>query len=220
MRRARALSSLVLLAPACLVQRPLELEPPAEATHEIRRSFHPGQEVVRREWRVRVGSDGRVERDGFERTFYASGAQEAERFFARDRPAGTWRSWYEDGRMRSEVEIGDGERPLPMRFWHRNGQLAGLGEGLAGVREGEWTYWNDDGQLAQQGSHRSGLRTGLWTFFAPGEVKRAEGRYEAGRRVGEWTLWDAQGQAHVKSGEDLPADEPEPELPVPPAGDQ
>ncbi len=198
------------LVPGCLVQRPPALATPPTWAHETRRSFHPGGEVVRREFQVRIWSDGRVERDGFEREFFASGAREAERFFSRGQPTGSWRTWYESGAPRSEVEFGDDAHETPMRFWHVNGRLAAEGSGIAGVREGPWTFWTESGEIAREGSYRRGLRQGPWTFRDEHGAKRAEGRYEAGQRVGPWTLWDLAGEPHEKRGDELAVEELEP----------
>jgi antitoxin component YwqK of YwqJK toxin-antitoxin module len=204
----RAFPGLLLFffIPACLVQHPGS---PFEssAAQETRRSYHPGGQIPRRVYQVRVWSDGRVERHGFEREYFADGSPEAERFYDADRPAGTWRTWDQQGVLRSEVGFGAGTELLPMRFWHANGQLAAEGQGVGGVRQGAWTFWGETGLPRQAGSYRDGLREGDWVLWYETGKPRAEGRYQAGKRVGEWKLWDERGVLHRKQAGELGADD-------------
>lgn len=186
--------------PACLVSRPVPERAPGPSVHEVLRRTYPEEEALRRETRVVVEPDGRVERDGPEREFFRGGALQAERFFARGRPIGVWRTWFANGQLRSETNY-DSD-PEPNRFWHPNGQLAAEGPARTGLREGRWTYWSEAGLVLREGGYHLGLRAGPWTFWEQGE-KRAEGLYEAGGRVGEWTLWDAEGVAHRKRAADI-----------------
>lgn len=202
------LALLLLLAGACLVQRPLRDAPPPTAAHEVRRSFH-ADGTTRSEVRVRVWSDGRVERDGPEREYFPGGGLEAERFFEHDAPTGSWRTWFADGTLRSEVDYGaPGSRvPGVHRFWHANGNLAAEGPAVGGVREGRWSYWSESGVLLRVGDYRSGKRVGLWSFRDERGAKRAEGLYALGARIGSWTLWDEHGVAHARPAAEVLLDD-------------
>lgn len=200
---------MLVQASACLVQRAPPARPAPSATHETRRTAYPDG-APRREWRVRVWSDGRIERDGPEREFHPDGSLAAERFFAGDVPTGLWRTWTADGKPLSEVEHGPpgSSEARPCRFWHPNGQLAAEGLARADVREGPWSYWRADGTLERQGSYRAGKRDGPWTFFDARGARSAEGHYALGARVGTWTLWDEHGEPHVRNPTELEHDDP------------
>lgn len=210
--RGLAASFVGCLLGACLVQRAPPDGPAPEAAHEVRRSYHPDQ-TLRSELSVLVWSDGRVERDGPEREYSPAGVLLAERFFDRDSPTGTWRTWFADGAPRSEVDFGPpgSSAARTNRFWHANGRLAAEGPAVAGVREGRWSYWSESGLLLREGSYRAGRRDGSWSFFDERGVLRSTGAYALGRRVGPWTLWDEQGEPHVRDAAEVGADEEPPD---------
>lgn len=213
---ARALLlGLAWTAGACLVRRPAPDPPRPEGVHETRRRFRPDGSLES-ERRVLVFPDGLVLRDGFEREYHRGDVLAAERQFARDRPTGSWRTWYVDGRPRSELDFGPpgSEDLLTARFWHPDGSLAAEGATRAGVREGPWAYYSPEGWLARAGDYRAGLREGAWTFYRAEGRKEAEGRYERGRRVGRWTLWDAEGIPRASA---TPPEEPDEPGSFPPA---
>ncbi len=204
------------LASACLVQRPLPDAPSASATRELRQSRFPDG-TPRSEWSVLAWPDGRVERDGVEREFHPNGTLRSEGSFAHGVPVGVWRTWFADGRPRSEVDFGspDASTTTRERFWHANGQLAAEGPAAGGVREGPWSYWSENGLPLRAGAYRAGRRDGPWVFYDSRGSKRAEGSYELGARVGSWTLWDERGAAHQR-----PAAEVDPETPVEESSDE
>ncbi|MSR63099.1 MAG: hypothetical protein EXS08_11715 [Planctomycetes bacterium] len=203
MRRV-ALALLGALLGGCLVQHAPPAAPGPSSAHERRRSTFPDGSL-RREAEVLVWSDGRIERDGLEREYSATGTLVAESHFEHGVSVGLARTWFDDGRPRSEVDFGTRAAPLltPNRFWHANGKLAAEGPALAGVREGLWHYWNEDGSPAREGGYRSGKRDGAWTFYDEKGVKRAAGLYALGQRVGTWTLWDEHGEAHERSAAEV-----------------
>jgi antitoxin component YwqK of YwqJK toxin-antitoxin module len=207
MLRRSLLAATLVLTSACLVQRPPPAREAPSSKEETRRTAYPDG-AVRRELRVRVWSDGRVERDGPEREFHPDGTLAAERFFAHDQPSGLWRTWYPGGAPRAEIDHGTpgSTEPRTNRFWHESGQLAAEGLARDGMRAGPWSYWRADGTLERQGSYRAGKRDGPWTFYDERGARQAEGNYALGSRVGAWTLWDEHGEAHVRNGGELELD--------------
>jgi len=202
--RRLALVLLGALLGACLVQHAPPDEPGPSSAHERRRTTYPDGSL-RSEIEVLVWSDGRIERDGLEREYSDDGTLVAERRFEHGTPVGLSRTWFDDGRPRSEVDFGTRAAPALARnrFWHANGNLAAEGVALAGLREGPWHYWNEDGTPAREGGYRSGKRDGTWTFHDEHGVKLAEGQYALGQRVGTWTLWDEHGEAHARSAAEV-----------------
>jgi antitoxin component YwqK of YwqJK toxin-antitoxin module len=205
----KRIALLLLCVPsACLVQHPLPDAPAPTAAHDVRRSAYPDG-TPRSETRLIVWSDGRVERDGAEREYHKSGALVAERFFSHDRHVGTWRTWYPDGTVRSEVDFGSAaDAPAMQRFWHPTGTLAAEGPLREGRRDGRWRYSDEAGRLQREGGYRDGKRDGPWTFYRADGSREAEGSYALGERVGEWVLVDELGVEHVRAASDPDLDDP------------
>lgn len=134
--------------------------------------------------------DGRSVLHGVERAWYANGRPRHERGFDHGEPRGWWRTWYEDGTLRSENEIVP-DAATPMRWWHPNGQLSSEGMARNSLREGAWRGWHPDGSLAYEGDYRGGVRHGPWTFWHPGGERAEAGEYRDGARIGEWQAWPA-----------------------------
>lgn len=192
---------------ACLVQRPPPDPKAPTSAHETRRSQYPDG-TQRSEVRLLVWSDGRTARDGAEREWHRDGKLAAERYFAEDRQVGSWRTWYPDGTLRSDVDLGTGDgAPTVQRFWHPNGALAAEGPLREGKRDGRWRYLDVEGRIEREGGYRNGKRDGPWKFFREDGAVRAEGSYALGVRVGEWQLRDEQGTVHARSGSDADIDD-------------
>jgi antitoxin component YwqK of YwqJK toxin-antitoxin module len=192
----------VLGIPACLQRYAGPDAPLGEVVRETRRSTRADGSLSS-EVELRVRPDGRSERDGAEREFHPDGRLAAERFFARDRPTGLWRTWFVDGTLRSEVDFGPpGDTELrTSRHWHANGALAAEGATKGGIRQGPWTFRLESGGLLWVGAYRDGRRDGSWVIHHSDGRKEAEGTYLRGQRVGSWTFWDEQGRLHVRSAE-------------------
>ncbi len=103
---------------------------------------------------------------------------------------GTWRFWYEDGRLAREVEYLAGVRERAAREWHPNGAPAAEGFYVAGEREGMWRWWDSAGpshrrnQLQRRRAHRrarvvaagDGARRATTATAAPPPLNRRASR--------------------------------------------
>lgn len=196
-----AAASLLALAGACSAPRvpPSDLEP--LPLTETRRVYYPGGEQLKKRYMVLNEPGQEPQKHGKEEEWFADGARQAERFFERGAPNGTWRTWHADGAPESVVEIGDASALLPMRWWYEDGTLHAEGQGRGGVREGVWTYHHRNGGVSERGPFERGRRHGRWESFDEAGRLRADGLYEEGRRVGLWRLWDERGVLHEKQGD-------------------
>ena len=86
---------------------------------------------------------------------------------------GTWRFWYEDGRLAREVEYLAGVRERAAREWHPGGAPAAEGFYVAGEREGMWRWWDTQGRLTGETSYSGGVRTGAPVSFSPAPLPAA-----------------------------------------------
>lgn len=191
MRRLFALLAACLVTPACLSNEPIRAprapvisSSAPELDTRVRVDRETG--VMVRQWQVLRHPDGRTEKHGFERGWYADGQPEFERAFTDGEPSGLWRSWHADGILRSEYEWSAGDVATPMRFWHPNGALSAEGLAVRGRREGRWTFWFENGVVSEAGEYRGNVRHGDWTIYRPDGSIRSRGRYANDARVGDW----------------------------------
>lgn len=191
--RPRALISLALvvaLSPGCRIERDLGRRPDNESrgTLEPRRKLDPETGRVTREWSMLVFEDRAPVKHGPERSYHPSGAPSWSREYHEGRPRGVWRSWYEDGTLRSESFLGDPSRETEMSFWHPNGQLSMRGPARDGSRTGTWTFWYANGQKAEEGQFRSSMKEGRWLAWTKDGRRTFERVYEKNVRVSERLL--------------------------------
>lgn len=163
------------------------------------RTYHPETGKLALERRIELYPDGRIVRDGLEREWYADGTPRTERGYRHGEPVGTWRTFFPDGAVESEVVMHAGE-PGVMSWWYASGALAARGRALLGVKDGAWTHWHENGNPAEEGLYRSGLREGVWRMWWEDGTPRAEGMYAAGLAVGEWLRWSREGARFTGRG--------------------
>jgi len=133
-------------------------EPVASEETSTRRTLDRESGRVLREWSLLP--DG--SKHGPERVWRRDGTREWEKQWDHGKPAGAWRSWYANGRMRSECFHSGPGVERTMSFWHENGARRMQGPAVDGVRTGRWRVWFADGALAEEGDYSGGLRTGSW----------------------------------------------------------
>jgi antitoxin component YwqK of YwqJK toxin-antitoxin module len=206
-RRIHALSAaialLAALAGSCRSLPDLsKLDPPpaaqeAEPTGRIenRSEIDDQSGKLTHEWTVLVVPGRGAIKHGQERNWYPGGALHWEREFRYGKPTGVWRSWYENGKPRTECFYFGPEVERTMTFWREDGKLTAQGPACDGARRGAWKFWWSNGQLAEQGEYRGGLREGVWQAWSEDGGRRYERVYEKNVRVSQRELERAAAAA-------------------------
>lgn len=192
MRSTAALIGCIALAACGPDFRPASrvLAGPPPQTHEPvidrRRTYFGGDtDRPRREWHVLILPHGAEELHGKDSSWYSDGHLEYEHEFEHGEPSGLWRSWYPNGKPKSEATFGKAQSG-PMRWWYENGQLSSEGPALNGVKDGVWTTWHPNGTKASQGPYVSGRREGAWIFWNDDGSHKESGEYRDDAKVGKW----------------------------------
>lgn len=120
---------------------------------------------------------------GVERIWYPGGALHWEREFRYGKPTGIWRSWWENGKPRTECYYFGPDVERTMTFWREDGKLQAQGPACDGSRRGRWKFWWSQGQLSDEGEYRGGLREGVWQAWSEDGKRRSEIVYEKNVRV-------------------------------------
>jgi hypothetical protein len=138
-----------------------------------------------REWSVLVYADKPPQKQGVETVFYSSGSKEWSREFDHGQPKGAWRSWYEDGKPRSECFFGDPNVDTIMTWWYPGGHIQSRGPARNGAHRGLWRYYYKSGQVAEEGQYFDNQKSGEWRAWSEdGQVVTLR-KYAKGVRVSE-----------------------------------
>lgn len=171
---------------------------------EERREVNDETGRLTHEWTVLVAPGRGAIKHGQERSWYPDGALHFEREFRYGKPTGVWRSWYENGKPRTECYYFGPQVERTMTFWREDGKLTAQGPARDGARLGVWRFWWSNGQLAEQGEYRGGLREGVWTAWSEDGERRYERVYEKNVRVSQRELEPAPAAAPIAPPEAAP----------------
>jgi antitoxin component YwqK of YwqJK toxin-antitoxin module len=128
------------------------------------------------------------------RVRYEGGAPWSEVRYKDGRPDGLWRTWWSNGRLKSEGEYRAGDLHGTWRTWFEDGAPQTEQTFVLGKPEGTWRHWYHHGQLVTEGFYRAGRKEGPWReWFGDGTLK-AEGEFREGRPTGVASVHDAQGR--------------------------
>nr|GFB25822.1 hypothetical protein [Tanacetum cinerariifolium] len=125
----------------------------------------------------------------------ATPTREAEEQYKNNHPVGTWREFYQDGKMPRKVETYaptgklQGERltyfdngQVQTRQQYENGQQTGLGE-----------QFFANGRLWKEGTYVKGQLSGPYRELREDGTLAEEGQYKFGKTSGQWTYYKANG---------------------------
>jgi hypothetical protein len=207
----RALSPFLLVALGCacrqtlsvpMTMRAMSVPELGPAEPDVRRTYWPGgptPENLRSEIEGLTQRGGAFVKHGSERTFFPSGAREVERHWLLGTPAKTWRTWWEDGTLRSECEFPEDGRSITMSFWHANGKLEAQGTAIHGRRFGHWDFYHPNGERESSGELFDGKREGEWSKWNECGELIEQASYAKNVLVQRRTFVNAPGKTPIPS---------------------
>jgi antitoxin component YwqK of YwqJK toxin-antitoxin module len=151
--------------------------------------------------------------------------RQAEEQYKSNRPAGTWREFYPDGKTPRQVEtyaatgkltgerlsyFDNGKVQIRQEF-DVNGLQTGVGQEfyasgqprkeanyLKGLLAGEFHEFHDDGSPAVSGLYKNGKQSGQWTYYkADGHSIERQVTYRDGKPAGAGTRAKLNGKPYV-----------------------
>jgi hypothetical protein len=110
--------------------------------------------------------------------YYDNGNPYFEATIIDDELQGSYKIWYESGKLAERLVFKDNIENGEALFYHPNGRLAMKGYFQEGEMVGDWQFFDVNGDPP------TGNWT--WTFAASPKQLRMEGQLKNGRRVGAW----------------------------------
>src|SRR5690606_32649882 len=75
---------------------------------------------------------------------------------------GTWKEWYENGKLKYEINFFNGLLYGPAKYFYENGQLENEGYFFKGIPDSLLISYYPNGNKKEEGLFRSGAKFGLW----------------------------------------------------------
>ncbi|NJC27198.1 energy transducer TonB [Neolewinella antarctica] len=98
-------------------------------------------------------------------------------------PVGTYKTWYDDGPLRSESQYVAGKRVGISTDYHRNGRVKEVGEYAAGEKSGLWKSYSNEGVLRQTYEYKSDELDGTSTYYEDDGSVTKTIEYRAGEKI-------------------------------------
>ena len=81
-----------------------------------------------------------------------------------------------------------------VKEYYNNGKLKTEGELRDGQRHGRWRYYYENGFLWSEGIFHYGVREGVSLIFHDNGYKKVVGKYKNNKAVGEWEFFNEEGK--------------------------
>jgi antitoxin component YwqK of YwqJK toxin-antitoxin module len=95
-------------------------------------------------------SDGKDLLHGSAKSWYENGRPKSEGYYDYGKRSGTFTYWYPNGQAQATGEYVNDKPVGTWVWWHENGLKSAIGEYRDGFLYGPWRWWSEDGQLAKQ----------------------------------------------------------------------
>jgi len=138
-------------------------------------------------------------KDGLWRTFYQNGQIKSEGKYAVGQKEGLHKKWQEDGILSLEGFYSNGKANGLMKWFHEKGHLAGVGNMIDGIREGEWTICDvEENGNCIEAFFEKGKREGAWKIYHEDSTDKVwkEQTFKEDKMVAK-KCWDENGKEIV-----------------------
>jgi antitoxin component YwqK of YwqJK toxin-antitoxin module len=128
------------------------------------------------------------------RSWYENGLLKTAGQYKRGKLDGTFSSWHSNGQKKEEGNYVDGKLDGPWIHYDQDGNKSHSYTYKEGKKEGPFVQWHENGQKETEGNYKDGKQNGLWTDWHENGQKDEEGNYKDGKRNGLWSDWYEDGK--------------------------
>jgi len=120
--------------------------------------------------------------------------------FLNDRPTGTFKYYYPDGKLKSETTFLKGTEKVYTVIYHPNQKIASQGIYLDQQRDSIWNYFNDKGMLLETVTLKKGIKSGGRKIYNKDNGQLiCEENYKNDTLDGAKKLWYESGDLYLVS---------------------
>ncbi len=129
---------------------------------------------------------------------YEQGKLLYEGQFKDDVPCGTFKYYYDNGKLKSVTEFLQGVHKVRTVIYYENGKKASEGAYIDQQKDGLWRYYSNKDTLIKEESYSEGKRSGLWrTYSTDGKILE-ECNYSNDKRNGLFKSYYLNGKVSLE----------------------
>ena len=106
---------------------------------------------------------------------------------------GTYRTLFDNGQVKSEIPLVNGQKSGSMMIYFPNGQVNEIRSYKDGKMDGTWLTFTEKGSKVAEANYTNGLKNGKWFIWDENGVLRYDMTYKGGQKVGLWIIYDEKG---------------------------
>lgn len=101
-----------------------------------------------------------------------TGSKILEGRFSNGFRSGSWKTYYDSGQLKEEMNYRNGLLINSYKFFYPNGQIEKQGYYLNNLKNRQWKYFYEDGQLKKQETYKNGALDGLYkSYYKYGQIE-------------------------------------------------
>ena len=129
---------------------------------------------------------------------YEQGKLLYEGQFKDDVPFGTFKYYYDNGKLKSVTEFLQGVHKVRTVIYYENGKKASEGAYIDQQKDGLWRYYSNKDTLIKEESYSEGKRSGLWRTYSPDGILLEECDYSNDKRSGLFKTYYLNGKVSLE----------------------
>lgn len=125
---------------------------------------------------------------------YQLGQTVEEGHYENSRKVGLWKTYFPNGKLKSEINFKNGRPMGPYTLYYENGNIEEKGNWQRTKNTGDFERYHPNGQLAQKFKFtEDGRRNGEQKYYYPNGQLQLEGNWQGGQESGELKMYYENG---------------------------
>ena len=122
-------------------------------------------------------------------------------YFKDDKPTGTFKRFYNNGKLQSLMTFSSDGKSADAEFYHTNGLKAAKGKYINQLKEGRWQFFSSflEDYLISEEEYRNNRRNGLSVKYFPNKNPSEKLTYVNDVKTGEWLQYYASGKIFIRA---------------------
>lgn len=122
-------------------------------------------------------------------------------YFKDDKPTGTFKRFYDNGKLQSLVILSSDGKSADVEFYHPNGLMASKGKYINQLKEGKWQFFSSvfEGYLISEEEYRNNRKNGLSVKYFPNKNPSEKLTWMNDVKTGEWLQYYTSGRIFIKA---------------------